>query len=223
MDLLKWINANQGAIMAILTLIYVVATIFILRANSSSVKEMEKTREEENRPYVVAYLDSNTHGVVKFVLKNIGKTMAFDTRVEVSPRIEIPEKMPLSDSNLLNQPIPNIPPQYSYTAYLGMSWDIKDKEKNAYPVYKATVTYKSTNDEKTSYVEEYIMDLNFQSGLLFMREYEVHDLVKSFDTFSKDNKKALEKLNNSLSKLEDTKKSQPLEKDTKHIPMEEMI
>ncbi|MES9666456.1 hypothetical protein [Bacillus nitratireducens] len=223
MDLLKWINANQGAVMAILTLIYVGATIFILRANSASVKEMKKTREEENRPYVVAYLDSKTNGVVNFVLKNIGKTMALDTKVEVSPRIESPEKMPLSDSNLLNKPIPNIPPQYNYKAFLGMSWDIKDKEKDVYPVYKATVTYKGANDEKTIYVEEYIMDLNFESGLLYTREYEVHDLVKSFNEFSKDNNRVLKKINDNVSALGDTQKRHSDQKDVKNMPMEEMI
>ncbi|HDR8018748.1 TPA: hypothetical protein QCY65_003031 [Bacillus cereus] len=223
MSFLNWINDNQGFIMAGLTLIYVLATIRILRANAASVEEMKKTREEENRPYVVAYLEFKTNGAVHFILKNIGKTMALDTKVEVSPRVEMPKSMPLSDSNLLTQPIPNIPPQFEYKAFIGMGWDIKDKETDKYPIFKAKVEYKNSNDKSIVYVEEYIMDLNFESGLLYMREYEVHDLVKSFDKFSKGNQKALNNINKNLANLEEGAKTKFPKGDAKQIPMEDMI
>lgn len=51
MDIIKWCinfcNVNSGFIMALLTLIYVIATIYIYKANVSSVKVSQKQIKEE--------------------------------------------------------------------------------------------------------------------------------------------------------------------------------
>lgn len=54
--IVNWLNSNQGFAMSILTLVYVVATIVIVIYNRKSIKELQKTREEESRPYIFAYL-----------------------------------------------------------------------------------------------------------------------------------------------------------------------
>ena len=50
---IHWLNNNQGFVMCLLTFVYVVATIVIVYYNKKSIKEMIKTREEDNRPYVL--------------------------------------------------------------------------------------------------------------------------------------------------------------------------
>lgn len=61
--------------MAVLTLIYSVATILIYFANRAAVREMRLEREEETSPYVTADLETDFgRGTVEFVVRNIGKT-----------------------------------------------------------------------------------------------------------------------------------------------------
>jgi len=116
----EWLNENNGLVMSVLTLVYVAATILILKANLKSVKEMKKSREEENRPYVIVYFELKTTGPINLIVKNIGKTIAKDTRIQIDPGLDYPKTKPISQSNLLNKPIPDIPPNYEYKAFVGM-------------------------------------------------------------------------------------------------------
>lgn len=50
--MVNWLNSNQGFFMSILTLVYVMATIIIVIYNRKSIQELQKTREEESRPYI---------------------------------------------------------------------------------------------------------------------------------------------------------------------------
>lgn len=200
---MEWINENNGMVMSVLTLVYVAATILILSANLKSVKEMKKSREEENRPYVIVYFESKTTGPTNLIVKNIGKTIAKDTRIQIEPGLDYPKTKPISQSNLLNKPIPDIPPNYEYKAFVGMSWDLKNGDKG-YPVYKAKVTYKGY-DNNLLYDENYIMDLNFQSGLLFLAEKEINDLAKDFSDFKKESKKQLSSISSSLKKISENR------------------
>lgn len=51
------------------------------------VREMRRTREHESRPYPVVFMelnDSNRH-VVELVVKNFGRTCAYDVAIEFDP------------------------------------------------------------------------------------------------------------------------------------------
>lgn len=47
--IIAWCNSNQGFIMVVLTAIYVVATIFIYRANNKSAKATEETLKQNSK------------------------------------------------------------------------------------------------------------------------------------------------------------------------------
>lgn len=199
MEIIDWMDTHQGVVMGVLTFVYVVATILILKANYNSVKEMKKSREEENRPYIIVYFESKSNGPVNLIIKNIGKTLAKDTRIQIAPDLEYPDSYPLSKSNLLNKPISDIPPDYEYKAFVGMSWDLKDKH-DVYPIYTANVSYSGVNTKK-HYNEEYILDLNFQNGLLFLRERDIHDIAKDIHDYTKNSKRQLKSIDLSLNKI----------------------
>lgn len=199
MEIIDWMDTHQGMVMGVLTFVYVVATILILKANYNSVKEMKKSREEENRPYIIVYFESKSNGPVNLIVKNIGKTLAKDTRIQIVPDLEYPDSYPLSKSNLLNKPIPDIPPNYEYKAFVGMSWDLKNK-LDVYPVYTANVSYSRVN-QKNYYNEEYILDLNFQSGLLFLKERDINDIAKDIHDYTKNSKRQLKSIDSSLNKI----------------------
>lgn len=73
-----------------------------------------------------------------------------------------------------------------------------------YLVYKAKVTYKGY-DNNLLYDENYIIDLNFQSGLLFLAEKEINDLAKDFSDFKKESKKQLSSISSSLIKISENR------------------
>lgn len=90
--MIGWLNSNQGFVMSILTAVYVIATIVIVIYNRKSIKEMQRTREEESRPYVFAYLHKDPRDMCFYLrVKNFGKTGARINSFDISPiqRIEI--------------------------------------------------------------------------------------------------------------------------------------
>ena len=78
MKLIETLNNNQGAVMVLLTSIYVVATIVIVMLNKRSIDEMKLSREEESRPYIFASLTFVPRETKQcyLVLTNYGKTGA---------------------------------------------------------------------------------------------------------------------------------------------------
>lgn len=50
MYIIEWLNTNQGMVMSVLTLVYVIATILILVANKRSVAEMKKHVKKKAGP-----------------------------------------------------------------------------------------------------------------------------------------------------------------------------
>lgn len=147
------------------------------------------------------FFDRQSKGPVNLIVKNIGKTIAKDTTLRITPELNHPESHPISQTNLLNKPIPDIPPDFQYKAFAGMGWDLKQDDGN-YQVYEVEVTYKNSSDD--SYKEYYILDLNFESGLLFLEERNINDLAKDFNEYIKINTRQLDSINNSLKKISDT-------------------
>ena len=74
-----WLNSNQGAVMAVLTFVYVLTTIGILWQTA-------KIHKEESRPFVLFDLIVED-GLMKSVRSNIGKRPAYDVHFRVTPKI----------------------------------------------------------------------------------------------------------------------------------------
>ena len=88
MDLVGLLNENYGAVMCLLTLVYVVATWKIVSTNQETIKEMQETREVEFRPYV--FINLETYPLDNYFylrIKNYGKTGAKFEKISISPRI----------------------------------------------------------------------------------------------------------------------------------------
>lgn len=194
--IISWMNDNNGFIMGVLTLVYVVATWKILNANKKSVEEMVKTREEENRPYIIAYFDVNPNNIVRFVVKNIGKTMAYNVKIESDVPFEYPLGHPLKLSNIFTKPIPNMPPDFVLNPYMDTLVDIKNEDGD-YPVYNIDIKY-SDKDGKKTYKDRYVLDLNVHKDLFNWDIKNIHHLAKSFESFRKETKSQLASISDSL-------------------------
>jgi hypothetical protein len=87
-EIVNWLNINQGFTMTILTLVYVIATIVIVIYNRKSIKELQNTREEESRPYIFSYLHKDPRdNWFYFRVRNYGKTGARIEKLQILPQL----------------------------------------------------------------------------------------------------------------------------------------
>lgn len=145
--MVNWLNNNQSFVMSILTLVYVAATIVIVGYNRESIKELQKTREEESRPYIFAYLDKDPRDVCFYLkVKNFGKTGGKIEGINISPQMKF-----VGDKEI-GQFLKNVilaPNQLLQFILLE-----KNKE-TAQKIYDVSIRYHKTNDSKRVYEEEY--------------------------------------------------------------------
>jgi len=95
MRIVNWLNKNQGFVMAILTVVYVVTTIIIalltLKATRLSRKNLDMTLELEKnrlRPYVLFNISSSIAQKNTFAsIKNLGLTAAYNIKVSIKPKL----------------------------------------------------------------------------------------------------------------------------------------
>lgn len=182
MEFIAFLDEHDGFFMALLTFVYVVFTILIFISNNKSVKEMKLAREEEYRPFIVSYIQTKPNGTTELIIENIGKTVAKNVEIEISPEFNFPKKSPLSNSFVLNNSIPNMPPNYRLKFYIGSIKDFKI-EGDSYQVYEVWVKYHSFDNQH--YKDNYTIDFNIGSGGLFLVEKDIHDLTKEFIEFRK--------------------------------------
>lgn len=184
---MEWLNENQGVIMVVLTAIYAFTTIWILIANKKTVEEARKTREEENRPYVIVFFEHKANGIINLVIKNTGKTLASNVSFNFDIPLPYPRSHPLKDSNLIKDGIPSMPPKYEIRAMVEMMNQLEKDSEGKYPRYKVEVKYFPSRGG-AEYNETFILDPNIESMLLMVRELEIHDLAKSMDQLVKQNR-----------------------------------
>lgn len=91
MNVAEFLNNNQGAVIASLTFVYVVATLIIVYFNKRSIDEMRITREEEMRPYIFAYLAfvPREGKCLTLVVKNYGKSGARIMSFSIEPEVKL--------------------------------------------------------------------------------------------------------------------------------------
>ncbi|HZI20138.1 MAG TPA: hypothetical protein VEY09_16255 [Pyrinomonadaceae bacterium] len=185
MHLVKWLNDNQGFVMAMLTLIYVLTTVGIallaLRANRISQKNIETAlRLERNRlrPYVVFNITTSAAHHVYATLKNIGLTAASNVCVKVTPRVEyVVGDNERRESALTSQKI-------SFLAPADEVSDLLDATESFYqtyrsPVFQGDISYEDSTGFK--YNEPFKIDLTYRASRTFIRERNVTDELRDLN------------------------------------------
>jgi hypothetical protein len=144
-----WLNENQGAVMAILTMIYVVTTAILVIQNKRTLKEIEISRKLGQRPYLYAEITKTSEFVFVYSLqiRNRGKSPAKLKSITIEPALFLNEKIGIES---LNEMI-FLPGQ---CLSLIIKDDFKDFHKN---VYNFTLEYESLRNE--TYTESYSIPL----------------------------------------------------------------
>jgi uncharacterized membrane protein YcgQ (UPF0703/DUF1980 family) len=80
-----WIQAISATIIMFVTIVYVLKTAAIAKANRKAVEAMREQTEALTRPYVCVTPRMNRELLLFLEITNIGRTAAQDLRFEVSP------------------------------------------------------------------------------------------------------------------------------------------
>jgi hypothetical protein len=99
-DMIEWLNANTGAIMAALTAVYVVCTVVLCVVAWRSNEISRRLYEESIRPFLVPNFPVN-RGVVLFTLQNIGKRPATNVSIVLETEVPTLNGKPLNDHPFL--------------------------------------------------------------------------------------------------------------------------
>lgn len=90
-NIIKWLNENNGCLMVILTLVYVVATILICLFNYRAAEtSKEQTREvyrqfiENTRAHIIPKFKEIEGQIICLVFENIGKDIATDVVIDIN-------------------------------------------------------------------------------------------------------------------------------------------
>ena len=93
MRIVNWLNQNQGFVMAVLTIVYVITTIVIalltLKATRLSEKNLDTAIELEKnrlRPYVLFNISTSMANKTTYAsIKNLRLTAASNVKVSIKP------------------------------------------------------------------------------------------------------------------------------------------
>lgn len=196
MRLMNWLNQNQGFVMAMLTFVYVIATIVIAvlsvksnrlaQQNVETIVELEKNRL---RPYVIFNLSSSIRKRSMYAsIKNYGLTAAYNVKVSINPALahHYDEQSPLTGRDILF-----LPPNERVTDLIDSSPSFHQKYPE--PIFEGTVQYEDSKG--TKYKEPFRLDLTFLKKRIYVREPSLADQLKEL-------RKTLESIDRSLKKEE---------------------
>lgn len=145
--MIDWLNSNQGFVMCLLTLVYVLATIVIVIMNKLSINEMRKSRLEDNRPYIMANLVKDPRDRCFYVrIKNYGKTGAVITNFNISPELKLVEDS--VGTAVLDGCM--FPPEHLIQMIVLEEW-----EKTSENDYDIEISYDSLEEKPRHFTEKY--------------------------------------------------------------------
>lgn len=91
--IIEWINDNNGFIMGLLTLVYVIATILICffnyksaKATKEQIKEAQAQFRLQNRPNVIPCFSMIEGAMFCLTFKNIGNECAKDLKIKINDK-----------------------------------------------------------------------------------------------------------------------------------------
>ncbi|MGE0622118.1 MAG: hypothetical protein AB7I04_00850 [Pseudomonadales bacterium] len=213
MDIVQWLNSNNGFMMAVLTAVYVVATLFIVyesrrtnRLQADSITQAEKLELARSRPYVVLSLDfereaSNQYDTAIDLyanVRNFGSTSAHNVLVTTEPilkarlGIDSEHRTPV----VIGRTISFMPPGYSIKDLVGYSRFLYEDYEDAKLAFVVTIKYFDVNG--VQYEDQYTIDLAAQKERLERSDTEGQARYRVLDMLEK-SVRALEEIGRTIS------------------------
>lgn len=190
--------------MVFITLVYVIATIFICWANFKSAKvskeqliEMQKQFKENNRPYVEVEFIFAKHFLYGLRFINNGNVVAKNVSIKLSSDFIDSLEIPIKEM-LIKQEGKKciIGAHQSYDLYLGTCEYLKE---NCKVPANGKITYFANGKE---YEEHFSVDLgNYMTIFSFNSDYEdMLDIIKKHNSILKEIKQSVDNLSTNIMK-----------------------
>ena len=155
MKFLEFLKTYNGALSVIGTLVVAILTSFSVFVSMRTLREMKKTREDENRPYVIVYLSKEPRDLLfELCIKNFGKTAAKIEFLEFSLPIKT-HSGELADH--VFQGVTLMPNQKIHTLF--MKDDTLDVRK--FESMHLKCKYSLLGDKRKIYDDEYVVNYEY--------------------------------------------------------------
>lgn len=171
--MIEYLNANQGFVMTILTVVYVVATVVLVivaqrqtALNQRSLNFATASEKAKYRPYVL--FDIVYERVVAYArLRNSGASPAIDVRISVTPRLHWKDNE--DGIGFIETGVSFLAPGRELSQPFGWTGEFFDQ----YPdlEFSGSVSYRDS--EGHSYTETFALDLAYLKGMTYVGEIEV--------------------------------------------------
>lgn len=182
MDLIIWLNENNGFLLVILTAVYVIATIITVRKMAKSNEIAQNSMEifaefekDKSRPTVVFKIEPTKIILLEVNIKNIGVSTAYNIKVKTDPeirRFDGDEKI-----KFISEGIPSLPPGSEISTIIG-SFEEFTKAVSC-KVVTGFIEYERLDKKK--YKEEFHIDLSLYEGTSKIREKGAHEIAKELE------------------------------------------
>ncbi|QHI68587.1 hypothetical protein [Tichowtungia aerotolerans] len=178
--MIEWCNANQGFVMTVLTLVYVIATIAIVllarhsnkiaQANLQTLVDLER---EKSRPLIDVDLVPDSI-FLSLHVSNRGLTPAYDVQFSITPTLTYLEghgkNVPLA---ILDNGLTSLAPGSTTKTLIGSFKELKDA--NPTLQYTGEVVFKDANGR--SYKSPVNIDLRWREKNYYINRNTIHDVA----------------------------------------------
>lgn len=168
-QIMCFITTHVSEISAVATGFSAIGTFILAWLTWTMVKEMKSSREEEVRPYVVAYIKFQEDRAY-FICKNIGKSTAENVKLYFDRPLKGCNNFDIT-TMVFNNIFPSMPPNYKIKTFVDSSYHIvkdnEDTNKNA--IINIDIEY---NNKKKLYKDKYIIDLGWSANIMYTRRVE---------------------------------------------------
>lgn len=180
---LTWVNANQGAITALATVVLTATTMIYAWHTAVLAKENKLLRKAGSEPEVIAYLNPHprfTGGLI-FMLANVGHGPALGVSFQIT---EGGGDFDSHDARLRAPSIPLtvIPQGERYDSFFGMGWQAF-KEPRLKP-FMVEVKYHDLSKRK--YVRSYVIDIGQFEGRITLGDEPSEEIAKALKEISEE-------------------------------------
>jgi len=184
--MIEFLNYNQGFVMALLTAVYVIATIILVwvaqrqaKLTQQSIDFAAKAEKAKYRPYLV--FDIVYEKIVAYArLLNSGASPALDVKITISQRLKWKD----NDDGIgfIEKGVSFLAPNRELSQPFGWTGEFFEQ----YPDLKFSGTISYKDAEGHAYSEAFSLDLSYLKGMTYIGEIDLGREVEAI-------KKALEK------------------------------
>lgn len=159
-------------------------------ANLLQAVEVQKQREEQERPYIIVYFEASNSGAFYCVIENVGNSPAYDLRIKFTPSPIDYANRPINEISLFANPISFLPSEKSIRQIIGAAHQLFEDNKPT--KFSATVGYRSVYgeffSEKIEHDLEYLRHTTLPRKMTndYLKEVSEHmkSIVRSLDKLS---------------------------------------